>query len=77
MDIVVIQQGQSLLSKMVLAGGPACRLSRRLNGREQQSHQDTNDRDDDQQLHERKTTTMLPIGLVHETPATEQTVRKE
>jgi hypothetical protein len=45
---------QSDLTEVVLAGGSPGRLSRRLNGGQEQSDQDANNGDHDEQLNERK-----------------------
>jgi hypothetical protein len=51
----MILTGDSDLLEVVRAMRAAGRFSGRLNRRQQQSHQDPDDGDNDQQLHQRKT----------------------
>jgi hypothetical protein len=56
-DIVAIVQGRANLLEVVRALHARCCLTDLLHGRQQQANQDGNDRDDDQQLDERKAAT--------------------
>jgi hypothetical protein len=49
------------LPQIVAALRPASRFTRRLNGGEQQTHQDADDSDDHEQLDERETTSPLDL----------------
>jgi hypothetical protein len=52
-------EGKTKLLEVVQAGTAAGSFTSRLNGRQKQTNQDANDGDDDEQLDERKCTTML------------------
>jgi len=49
------ERGQAELLELILAGSPPCRLTSALHGRQEQADQRGNDRDDDEQFHQRKT----------------------
>ena len=64
MRVMVVVQSQTNLLQIVLALRPASRLTSLLNSRQQQRHQNGNDRDHHQQLNQRKTSapTILPAS---------------
>jgi hypothetical protein len=53
-DVVIVMDGQAKLLQIVLALHSSGRLSRRLYGRQQQRYENSNDRNDDQQLDQTK-----------------------
>ena len=53
---LVLQKAERDLFQMIQALGSPCRLAGRLHGRQQQGNQDADDRNDDQQFHQRKST---------------------
>jgi hypothetical protein len=58
--IVCMMRGQDKLAEMVAASSTAAGLAGGLHGREQKCYEHADDRDDDQQLNQRKPTKWMP-----------------
>lgn len=63
MDIVVVVECKTDLFEIVPALRSSCGFACGLHGRQQQCHQQTNDRNDDEQLHNRKSTDSLSMHV--------------
>jgi hypothetical protein len=54
-DIVMVERAEGKLAEMALALAATSRLARRLDRRQQQGHQNADDRDHDQEFDQSKT----------------------
>ncbi len=71
---VIVVDSQADLFEIVAALHPPRRFARRLNGRQQKSHEDADDGDHHEQLDQRETS---PITIHLNTPDMEKNPRKE
>src|SRR5690606_10382793 len=67
--VVVVQKRERQLLDVVLAVGGSCRLSRRLDGRQQKRHQNPDDCDHNQELNQGKAPASDSSRLHHTTPS--------